>query len=55
MVSPKLIDDGVKFPGIALYSDVDEAIAAAAKFLGPGPQRVGVFPAGGVSYPVMAP
>ena len=53
MVSPKLVEDGAKFPGIYLCATVEEAMKIAEKLLGPGPQRVAVYPAGGATYPVM--
>jgi nickel-dependent lactate racemase len=53
MVSPKLVEDGAKFPGIYLCATVAEAIEIAEKLLGPGPQRVAIYPAGGATYPVM--
>lgn len=55
MVSPKLAADGVRFPGIAIYGEAGEAVAAAGRLLGPGPHRVAVYPAGGASYPLLAP
>jgi len=55
MVSPGLCRSGVKFPGMHILEDMDQAIAAAEAILGRGPQRVVVFPAGGVTYPVPAP
>jgi nickel-dependent lactate racemase len=54
MVSPKLKADGVKFPGVAIFETVDQAIARAQKVLGDGPQRVVVYPEGGISYPCPA-
>jgi nickel-dependent lactate racemase len=53
MVSPTLLEQGVKFPGIAMFATVDEALAAAGQLLGGGPQTVAVYPAGGVSYPII--
>ncbi|MBN1942390.1 MAG: DUF2088 domain-containing protein [Phycisphaerae bacterium] len=51
LVSPKLKSDGVTFPGVAIFGTVEEAVARAQKVLGEGPQRVAVYPAGGISYP----
>ena len=51
MVSPRLVEQNVKFPGIALFGEVDEAITAAGKLLGGGSQRVSIWPWGGASYP----
>ncbi|MBS3821256.1 MAG: DUF2088 domain-containing protein [Planctomycetes bacterium] len=53
MVSPTLVEQGVEFPGIAMFATVDEALAAAGKVLGGGVQRVAVYPAGGASYPII--
>ncbi|MCE5326242.1 MAG: lactate racemase domain-containing protein [Planctomycetaceae bacterium] len=52
MVSPTLVEQGVKFPGISMFATVEEAAAAADVLLGGGPQRVAVYPWGGASYPV---
>ena len=52
MVSPQLVADGVKFPGIALFGTVEEAATTADELLGGSPQRVAVYPWGGASYPV---
>ena len=52
MVSPNLVSAGVKFPGVAIFATVDEAIQAAEDILGPAPQRVAVYSWGGASYPV---
>jgi nickel-dependent lactate racemase len=54
MVSPALAALGKPFPGLTVYADVQQAIAAAARILGPGSQRVIVFPAGGITFPVQA-
>ncbi|MCD4824299.1 MAG: lactate racemase domain-containing protein [Phycisphaerae bacterium] len=53
MVSPTMAEKGMSFPGITMFYSVADALAAAEKILGRGPQRVAVYPAGGVSYPVM--
>ena len=55
MVCPALCAAGVQFPGIELVGTPAEAIASADALLGGGPQRVVVFPAGGVTFPVRAP
>ena len=52
MVSPALREAGVRFPGLDIFGTVEEAVAAAQKVLGTGPQRVVVFPSGGTTYPV---
>lgn len=51
MVSPKLVADGVHFPGIGLYATVEQAIAEAGELLGGGAHSVAVCPAGGASFP----
>jgi hypothetical protein len=51
MVSPKLKEDGVTFPGIEIFGTLEEAVARTKKVLGDGPQRVVVYPEGGISYP----
>lgn len=53
MVSPTLAEADVKFPGMYVYATVEEAFATARNLLGEGPQRVAVYPAGGVSYPII--
>jgi len=55
LVSPALAEADVHFPGIELFANAAEAFAAAQELLGDGPQRVTVFPAGGVTYPVIEP
>ena len=52
MVSPNLVEQNAKFPGIAIYATLEEALTAAGKLLGNSPQRVSVYPFGGASYPV---
>ena len=53
MVSPTLVEQGVKFPGIAMFYSVDDALKHAKKLLGRKPQRLAVYTAGGSSYPVL--
>lgn len=53
LVSPKLVADGIDFPGIELFASVDEALAAARTELGGGSQRLAVYPYGGASYPIL--
>ena len=55
MVSPRLAEDGVKLVGLPLLADPARAVGMAEKMLGSGPKRVIVFPAGGVSYPILSP
>ena len=52
LVSPTLAKAGVKVLGLPLVGDPAEAVALAQRHLGKGPQRVTVFPQGGVSYPI---
>jgi len=54
VASPALYQTAGKFPGIDLYGEAQEAIAAADRMLGQAQQRVIVFPSGGMSYPVPA-
>ncbi|MCY2931427.1 MAG: lactate racemase domain-containing protein [Planctomycetota bacterium] len=51
MVSPQLVADGVRFPGIGLYATTEQALAAADSLLGGGRHRVAVCPSGGISFP----
>ena len=53
LVSPALHEAGVRFPGLEIFGDAESAVAAAQRLLGPGPQRVVVFPSGGATYPVL--
>ncbi len=53
MVSPTLAKTDAKIPGIYLFDTPQAAIAAANAELGPGNKRVVVFPAGGITYPVL--
>ncbi|MCY2932379.1 MAG: hypothetical protein NTV86_23370, partial [Planctomycetota bacterium] len=52
LVSPALCQAGATFPGLPIFPTPAEAIAAASAVLAEGPQRVCVFPAGGITYPV---
>ncbi len=54
IVSPAVAAMGKPFPGLRVFATTDEAIAAAQEILGPGRQRVIVFPAGGTTFPVLA-
>ena len=53
MVSPALAEAGAKMLGLSLFADPQEAVAAVERRLGPGPKRVVVFPAGGITYPIL--
>jgi nickel-dependent lactate racemase len=53
MVSPNLVEQGVDFPGIAMFADVESALQAAGRLLGGSSQRVAVYPSGGASYPII--
>ena len=55
MVSPALAKAKSKMVGLPVWSDAAEAFAAVDQELSPGPKRVIVFPAGGVTYPIMPP
>ncbi len=55
MVSPRLYESAGKFPGVELFANADGAIAAADAMLGPGRQRVTVFPFGGTTFPIPMP
>jgi hypothetical protein len=52
MVSPGLHERGEKFPGLDIFGTLDEAVAAAKAQVGEGPQRVVVFPSGGITFPL---
>ncbi len=52
LVSENLCQAEVSFPGVQLFSTVDQAIEAAQAALGGGPQRVIVFPHGGTTFPI---
>lgn len=52
MVSPALVQEGLKFPGLQVYEHVEQALAFARRHLGDGPQKVVVFPSGGTTYPI---
>jgi hypothetical protein len=54
MVSPAMHEQGIVFPGVRIFGTPQEAAAAADKLLGGGPQRVTIFPDGGITYPVPA-
>jgi len=54
IVSPHLKETAAQFPGLDIFADADEAIAAAVAMLGPQPQRVIVFPSGGITFPIPA-
>jgi len=53
MISPTLARSARKMVGLPLWAEAGEAFAAAEAALPPGPKRVIVFPAGGVSYPIV--
>lgn len=55
IVSESLHAAGAKFPGIDIFGDFSQAVAAAETFLDDRPQRVVVFPSGGITFPVLAP
>ncbi len=53
MVAPAAVQAGWKMLGLPVVAGPAEAIAAAEEELGRGPKRVIVFPAGGISYPLL--
>jgi len=54
MASPKLFESAGAFPGMELFGEASEAVAAADALLGHTPQRVAVFPSGGTTFPIPA-
>ncbi|HAU38257.1 MAG TPA: hypothetical protein DCX07_11160 [Phycisphaerales bacterium] len=54
LVSPTLHETLGSFPGLELFATVEQAADAARAILGDGPQRVTVFPEGGITFPVAA-
>ncbi|MBI5723688.1 MAG: DUF2088 domain-containing protein [Planctomycetes bacterium] len=52
MVAPPLAAAGQKFPSVEIMSGAEQAVRAADAILGPKPQRVVVFPTGGITYPI---
>lgn len=54
IVSPMLVQEGLKFPGLHLFANLEDAIKAAQHILGKKPQRVTFFPSGGTTFPVPA-
>ncbi|MFP4052508.1 MAG: lactate racemase domain-containing protein [Phycisphaerae bacterium] len=53
-VSPTLAEQG-PFPAVDIFARFDQASAATRRILGEGPQRVVVFPQGGITYPIPRP
>ena len=53
MVAPSVVEAGGKILGLPLFADPAEAVAAAENELGKGARRVIVFPAGGITYPIL--
>ncbi len=53
LASPTLAEQQLRFPAMEIYAQPQDAVEAAARLLGDGPQRVSVFPAGGITFPVM--
>jgi len=54
MVSPALHAAGASFPGLRVVPTVSEAVRVADRLLPSGSRRVAVFPAGGVTFPIVA-
>lgn len=52
MASPTLYETAGRFPGMEIFPDAPAAIAAADERLKHRPQRVIVFPAGGITFPI---
>jgi hypothetical protein len=52
LVAPGLVDEGMKFPGVHLFREAEDAVRVASDMLGSSPQRVIVYPQAGISYPV---
>jgi hypothetical protein len=52
LVSPGLYETGAGFPGMEIFPSADRAIAAIEELRGRQPQRVVVFPAGGITFPI---
>jgi nickel-dependent lactate racemase len=53
IVSPELHKAGVKFPGLEMFASIEQAVARTQLILGTKPQRVIVFPFGGITFPVL--
>jgi len=54
MVSPSLHASGGGFPGLTVLPSVADAVREAERLLPAGKRRVVVFPAGGVTFPIVA-
>jgi len=54
MVSPRLVEEIGRFPGLPLFADVQQAVEHADRLLGgpEKPQRVVAYPAGGATFPI---
>jgi nickel-dependent lactate racemase len=52
MVSPTLYETAGKFPGVELVEKAPEAVFAVDRMMNGAPQRVIVFPSGGISFPI---
>jgi nickel-dependent lactate racemase len=53
IVSPELHKAGVKFPGLEMFASIEQAVVRTEMILGAKPQRVIVFPLGGITFPVL--
>jgi hypothetical protein len=53
IVSPELHKAGVRFPGLEMFGSIEQAVAKTQTILGAKPQRVIVFPLGGITFPVL--
>ena len=55
MYAPALYEAGLRLPGIQLVGTLPDAFAATERLLGAGPCKTVVFPAGGTTFPILAP
>jgi len=53
MVSPNLAKAGVRFPGLDIFPELQQAVAVADKILKGQPVRVNLFSSAGICYPVL--
>ena len=43
----------MKFPGLEMFESIEQAVVRTEMILGEKPQRVIVFPLGGITFPVL--
>ncbi len=53
LASPRLAKEQLSLPAMSILDRPEQAVEAADQYLGPGQQRVVVFPNGGITYPVI--